>query len=409
MKVALIGYVWPEPTSSAAGFRTLQLLEAFRAKGWETHLLSSSAETPSSNQAKDLGVTAHAIQMNHSSFDELIRSLSPDFVVFDRFLIEEQFGSRVRAACPSCVRVIDTVDLHFVRRGREELLKRGASPEAILGCEFETQSEDAIREISAIYRSDLSLILSSFELELLQTRYRVPSELLHLSRFHCPNPAPPPSFEERNHFVFIGNFRHPPNADAVTWLQREVWPLVRQKLPQAELHIYGAYPPKEMMALSNAKQGFVVKGPVKDAIECLSHYRVCLAPLRYGAGIKGKITDSWLAGTPVVTTPIGAEGMHDSLEWGGGIASSPAALAQSSEALFNDPKAWSEAGDHGRQILTHLFNCETQSERLILALLNTQTHLASLRQANFVGAMLWHHSHRSTDFFSRWIELKNAL
>jgi hypothetical protein len=101
--------------------------------------------------------------------------------------------------------------------------------------------------------------------------------------------------------------------------------------------------------------------------------------------------------------------MHDGLEWGGEIAETPVAIAESAKKLFTDRRAWSEAAERGRQILTHLFNRETESEGLIRALLDTQDHLASRRQANFVGAMLWHHSHRSTDFFSRWIELKNAL
>src|SRR5690606_3748129 len=115
----------------------------------------------------------------------------------------------------------------------------------------------ALREIAAIFRCDLSLMISTREIELLQHYFGVPSELL----FYCPLSTgtldqPLPVFGERQHFISIGNFRHVPNWDAVLCLKHSIWPLIRAQLPRAELHIYGAYMPPEASALHNPAQGF---------------------------------------------------------------------------------------------------------------------------------------------------------
>jgi hypothetical protein len=141
------------------------------------------------------------------------------------------------------------------------------------------------------------------------------------------------SWEERSHFVMIGNFRHPPNRDSVRFVKECLWPAIRARLPRAELHVYGAYPAKQDVDLNSDREGFLVRGPwAGDARELLSRYRVLLAPLRFGAGIKGKLLDAWAAGTPAVTSPIGAEGMLD------GGSSFPGSVIP-----VNDLQTWSEA------------------------------------------------------------------
>jgi glycosyltransferase involved in cell wall biosynthesis len=104
------------------------------------------------------------------------------------------------------------------------------------------------------------------------------------------------------HFVTIGNFMHKPNVDSILWLKETLWPQIRAQLPSAELHVWGAYAQDRHRHLTNKKQGFFVKGHADDCFDTLSRYRVLLAPLRFGAGIKGKVADSWAVGTPVVTT-----------------------------------------------------------------------------------------------------------
>ena len=184
--ILMIGYVWPETNASAAGLRDWALLEQFRAAGWKVHYASPAKPNAFSEKLEELGVPTFSCEANEPRFDDFVRSLQPDFVLFDRFVIEEQFGWRVEENCPDAVRVTDTQDLHFLRRAREAALAAGWSLERIHEADplmiEQFSREDQLREISSIYRSDLTLVISGFEMQLLRERYRVPSQLLLLQR-----------------------------------------------------------------------------------------------------------------------------------------------------------------------------------------------------------------------------------
>src|SRR5690606_22150135 len=164
-----------------------------------------------------------------------------------------------------------------------------------------------------------------------------------------PSTAQP--FEARRHFLSIGNFRHAPNWDAVLWMKSAIWPLIRQQLPAAQLHVYGAYTPPKAAALHNAAQGFHVMNWAEDALAVMGNARVSLAPLRFGAGIKGKIIDAMVCGTPTVTTPIGAEAMHGNMPWPGTIANSATAIADAAIRLYQHRSLWQEAQQAGWALL----------------------------------------------------------
>jgi glycosyltransferase involved in cell wall biosynthesis len=404
MRVLILGHVWPEPRSSAAGLRAMNLVRAFRRAGWD--VVFASAARDDDGHAAALageGVRVAAVRANDARFDAFVKELDPDFCVFDRFLTEERFGWRVAMASPRTARVLDTVDLHFLRRARMSAVAAGTAEAGFEG-------GDAAREIAAIYRSDLSFVLSDFEQRLLAERFEVPPGLVRLLRFGYPPPAGPgPAFGERRGFAVIGNFRHPPNRDGVLWLRRELWPRIRRRLPVAEVELYGAYPPKDLMALDDPAGGFRMRGRAEDQFAALARARVNLAPLRFGAGIKGKISDGWWSGTPAVTTPVGAEGMSGGLPWGGAIESDPDAFAEAAVALHEEPARWEEARLRGRRILAGLYDEETNARALLSELHALRDRLEESRARNFVGAMLRHHAHRSTVYFSRWIELKESL
>jgi len=401
-KILIIGYVWPEPTSSAAGLRTWNLIDTFMNIGWEVIVASQSKENEFTQKIRDRGIQTASISANDSHFDQWIKDLEPDFVIFDRFVTEEQFGWRVAENVPQAVRILDTQDLHFLRRTREHELK--GTPKGKKG---EWYSADLLREIGSIYRCDCTLLLSDFERDLLVKQYAIPASLLFTGRFHYGPVQSSPGFHERADFMMIGNFRHPPNADGILWFHKEIWPLIRSELKDARVFIYGAYPPKEMMNLSDPKMGFHVVGPVPDQFVVFKKHRVSLAPLRFGAGIKGKISDSWWAGTPVVATPIGAEGMSEELSWGGAVGQDPQSFAECAIALYTQQNLWEEAQKNGFHLIQHLYSQEMQQKRLLEKLIDVKDHLEQGRQQNLIGALLQHHLHRSTKYFSLWIEQKN--
>ena len=179
----------------------------------------------------------------------------------------------------------------------------------------------AKREIASIYRCDCTLMISIYEMNLLQHFFKISIDILHYTPFLL-EPIQQkeitswPTFEERTHFVTIGNFLHEPNWNGVLFLKEEIWPLIKKQLPNAELHIYGAYPSPKVTQLHQPKDGFLIKGRADSAKEVMLNAKVCLAPLRFGAGLKGKLIDAMECGTPSVTTTIGAEAMHDNLDWG---------------------------------------------------------------------------------------------
>lgn len=406
-QLLIIGYVWPESRSSAAGGRMMELIHCFRSTGWQITFASPAQLSDHMDDLAALNIPTQGITLNCSSFDRYITQLQPDMVLFDRFMMEEQFGWRVAKACPDALRLLETSDLHCLRNARQLALKQQREI-----TEADIKSDMALREIASIYRCDLTLMISDYEMQLLQDTFGVPAALLHHLPFMinpAPLDAPVPGFNARQHFMTIGNFRHEPNWDAVRYLKEQVWPLIRKQLPKAQLHIYGAYPPPKATQLHNEKQGFLVKGWADDAHTVMRDARVCLAPLRFGAGIKGKLADAMLDGTPNVTTAIGAEGMHTGMDWSGLLGDTPQQLADAAVELYQNETLWQQKQLQGFAIIRQLYNPQPLGEALIARIETVYGNLAQHRLANFTGMMLNHHHQRSTQFMSQWIEVKTRL
>ncbi|WP_176466327.1 glycosyltransferase [Aliifodinibius salipaludis] len=407
--VLIIGFVWPEPNSSAAGKRMLELIHLFKDQGWEVTFASSAAETEHMSDLEDIGVDQVSIKMNSSTFDQFVRELNPSTVLFDRFVIEEQFGWRVAEQCPDALQILDTEDLHFLRRARKKAHKENqpCTNKDLLS------SKDAKREIASIFRSDLSLIISEAEMDLLQNVFDVDRSLLQYVPFLL-DPMTEneknglPDFSDRKDFVTIGNFRHSPNMDAVRYLKKKIWPLIRKELPDACLHIYGSYITQEAEQMHNPEEGFLVKGRAEDAKQVVASAKVLLAPLRFGAGLKGKLVEAMQCGTPSVTTSMGAEGMvGDTDNRAGTIADHPEEFAAAARNLYSDEKAWHEAQENGFSILKDKFVEPDFDQQLIEEINKLQKNLQEHRTQNFIGQMLRHHTAESTKYMGRWIEAKN--
>ena len=424
MNILWICFVWPEPTSSAAGIRTVQLIKSCRKNGYNVEVWSPCQPNSFQNQLTANGITTKQIQPNDSIFDTEITKYNPDIVFFDRFMIEEQFSWRVRANCPEALRILDTVDLHLIRRARQKTVHSHSLNIATALSAEALNSEDAIREISAIYRSDLSLIISESEMNLLQTHYNISADLLLLcplfyEDFSETSITVSLDFSARRNFIFIGNFNHPPNVDCVRILKKDIWGKIQARLAlhevnprEIELHVYGAYPTREILNFDDHNTGFRVKGWTADARKTLAEYKVNLAPIRFGAGIKGKITEGWAAGTPCVATSIAAEGMYPndgSIAFGGVVTDDWEQFVQASVKFYLLPYVWNEASRQGFRLLDALFNETVISEKFLRGIFFQSTNRKMLRQKNFIGALLWHHSHRSSEYFSRWIEEKNKM
>ena len=403
----IIGQTFPEPTTTAAGGRMLQLIEMFTSHGYGITFASSASSSEKSFNLDSIGVTTQQIVINDSSFDDFVRQLNPTLVLFDRFITEEQFAWRVTQSCPKALKILDTEDLHFLRKARQQSLKDATDVK-----DANLFTETAKREIASILRCDLSLIISEFEMKLLTDTFAVSKEILYYLPFmvtKLPDSGNFPEFEQRTNFMTIGNLLHGPNVDSVLYLKKEIWPLIKKQLPQAQLYIYGNYAPQHILELHNQKQGFYIMGWADSVAHVMQKARVCLAPLRFGAGLKGKLLDAMLYGTPGVTTSIGAEGMYGDLLTPGVIADTPEAFAELSVAIYSDKIKWQQNAQRGVEIIKARYNGKAIAKDFMTHLDALKINLKLHRQSHFVGQILQHHSLQASKYLSKWIEEKNKV
>ena len=409
-QVLIIGYVWVEPNSSAAGSRMLQLIEQFLKQNWKVTFASPAQKSEKAASLSSLGIDEVSIELNNTSFDDFIKYLQPTIVLFDRFMMEEQFGWRVAENCPNAIRILDTEDLHFLRKTRHQQLKKGEdfTTDALL------KSDDAKREIASILRCDLSLIISFYEMDLLKNVFKIDEKIFYylpflLDKIDEHQVESWKSFEEREHFIFIGNFFHKPNVDAVVIIKNEIWKLIKKQLPKAEIHIYGAYVNQQISQLHNKKEGFIIKGFAENAQEVVRNARVVLAPLRFGAGIKGKLTEAMICGTPSVTSEIGAEGMHDNLLWNGCVEVDFEKFGEKVVQLYSDEKLWKSSQENGIEIINQIYDKEKIGPLFINQIKEVQENLEQHRTQNFLGSLLQYQTLQATKYMSKWIEEKNNV
>lgn len=162
------------------------------------------------------------------------------------------------------------------------------------------------------------------------------------------------------------------------------------------------------MQLHQPKDGFLVHGRAEEVLEVLMPCRVLLAPIPFGAGVKGKFIDAMKTGTSCVTTSVGAEGMKGDLPWNGYIADTNADIIERARHLYNDKVDWEKAALAGIQILNQRYASDLMINEFSEWITNRFVDLQKNRQSNFMGQMLLHHSLQSTKYMSLWIQAKNS-
>lgn len=434
-KVLFVGLVWPEPTSTAAGQNILSYINLFITIGYQVTFACAAEKSEHSALLTSIGVKEQPIILNDSSFDTFVNQFAPDITIFDRFISEEQFGWRVSSAAPQCMKILDCEDLHFLRDARHQAYKDSNRDNINALTPVQSNaylySDLCKRELASILRCDLSILLSNYEYQLLTKVFGIPKTLLHYCPFLFPEQAikPAKTFAQRIDFISIGSFRHAPNWDAVLTLKQKIWPAIHQALPNALCHVYGSYLTPKAKQLENKQQGFLVHGYAKDAQEVIGNARVLLAPLNFGAGIKGKLVDAMQCRTPSVTTEIGAEGLlpyfdeknildgdNNSAEqnafWPGAIHniySSTDYFIQSCIALYTNENTWTMASNRSKPLYSSIFNYTRQSKQLTDCIHHIGANITEHRQQHFLGQVIQHHTINSTKYMSQWIEAKTRL
>ena len=399
--LVIIGKVFPEPNSTAAGYRMIQLMDLFLTQNYQITFLSTATISENSFDLSSKNISFQNIVLNDSSFDELIKNLNPEIVIFDRFTTEEQFGWRVSEQVPNAVKILDTEDLHFLRTAREKAFKQNRNLEHL-----DLINDVFKREIASILRCDLSLIISEFEMNLLIEKFRIDENILFYLPLFGEVKKPETSFSERKNFISIGNFLHEPNWQTVLQLKK-LWKNIKNQLPEAEIHIYGAYASEKVFQLHNEKEGFIIKGRAESVETVFNTAKVLLAPIPFGAGIKGKLLESMQFGLPNVTSTVGAESMHGNHDWNGFITDNETEFVEKAVLLYQDENLWQKSQENGYKIVENRFKKELFEPHFIHKIQEISENLESHRNQNFLGQILQHHTLQSTKYLSKWIEEKN--
>jgi glycosyltransferase involved in cell wall biosynthesis len=259
-------------------------------------------------------------------------------VVVSRHHVASSWIPLVRVISPTTRIVFDTVDLHFLREQREAEV---AGKKALLRCALATQR----REFDNIAAADVTWVVSPVEKALLSTQLPA-AHVQVVANLHDIR-AEAASDRGRAGMLFVGGGNHPPNIDAVRWLVTDIHPLVRKHLPGSLLHIVGEGIEDRIPGTPGMREGIVFHGHVPDLTTLLSTMRVGLAPLRFGAGVKGKVNQYMAHGLPTVATDCAVEGMHLTHGHDVMVANDPAAFARAVLELHEDRDAWTRLSTHG--------------------------------------------------------------
>lgn len=252
-----------------------------------------------------------------------------DLIFLFRPKVVERNIDAIKRYAPQAKTLFYTHDIHHIRMERQAQLLQSTVKQV----EAEKMKE---KEFAAIREVDSTIVVSTTELEILQPQ--LPDQNLELLPLLLNIPGTNAGYEQRNGIVFVGGYQHTPNVDAVQYFVNEIMPHVRNYLPDVKFHIVGSKPPESILDL--ASDDVVVEGFVEDLTPFLDSMRVAVAPLRYGAGVKGKVGTALAAGLPLVATPIAAEGMGIVADDHALIANSPESFAKHVAKLYQDADLW---------------------------------------------------------------------
>jgi GT2 family glycosyltransferase/glycosyltransferase involved in cell wall biosynthesis len=333
-RVLFIDHCTPTPEQDAGSLVAFEVMQAFLANGYKVTFI------PEDNFAH-AGAHTRALQrigietIHHPAYSCLSEFLATrrepfDTIFLHRFGVADAHLKTLRRAYPGARILFLNADLHYLRQLRQAEIDGDAAAMAAARLVRE-------RELRVIAAADVSLVHSDHEQALLQ-RELPEANIVLFPLVHEPA-TQVASLSLREGVCFVGGFRHPPNADGIGWFVQAVWPLVLEHKPDARLYIVGSHMPPEVKALA-AVRGVEAVGFVDDLDAFLDRRRVSVAPLRYGAGAKGKVAGSLARGLPVVCTPVAAEGMaltpgHNVL-----VGETPQALARHLVTLLTDDARW---------------------------------------------------------------------
>lgn len=351
----------PDPGRDAGSGAVLSHMQALQALGFGVDFVpawSLDAEPGAVERLAALDIRVwHAPWIG--SVEEALRAVGErlDLVYAHRYSVMEKYAGLVRRWCPQARLVYSVADLHHLRGARAEAVQTGVSQAGADGDAPMSPAMAALRaaEFNAVLAADATITHSGHEAGLLQAA--LPGAKVHLVPWVVrPQPCATP-FAARAGVTFVGSYGHAPNLDAAWWLLDQVMPLVWAEDPGLTLLLAGSDLPDSLRAHATGRAGPVeVLGRLPDLATLWERARVSIAPLRFGAGLKGKVLDSLAAGVPCVCTPVAAEGMDFPALLQAQVADTPQELARRVLRLHADAGLNAELRAAGLAFIAARFN-----------------------------------------------------
>jgi GT2 family glycosyltransferase len=346
--ILYIDHYVPTPDKDAGSLRTFHMLGILSWLGhnitfWPDNLIKNE---PYVTELQQKGVE---VVYGPNRFEKFIasRGMYFDIIILSRPHIAAQYIDTIQKYAPHCKLIYDTIDLHYLRLWRQAIVEK--NPELIKEAEKMKETE-----MKLIKSSNAAFVVTKKEGAILKDEDNSVNPVI-LPNVHIP-PKNILPFEDRQDILFIGGFQHTPNVDAAIFLTNEIFPLIKERIHNVKLFIVGSNPPEQIRAL--ASEDTIVTGYVPDISPYLERVKVMVAPIRYGAGLKGKITEGMSFGLPVVTTTVGAEGLDmidgDSML----IANSPEEFALKTAKIYTDKVLWNKISANSRELAIKRYSPE---------------------------------------------------
>ena len=356
----IIDHAWPQPDRDSGSVDIVVMAESLGRLGFYT-ILAAARQHDGHQPARDALETRGLRCLGSTdapSVEEFIaaQGSSVDLCVLCRAFCGGEFLEQVEKHCWKARIVFQSIDLNYVREERRaELLNDDSLRVAVV--------QSRLWEERLIRRCDATIVVSELEQALLaETQPECLVVQMPLVRAFTP---PTSAFERRSGIGFIGGFAHAPNVDGIRFFLGEIWPLIHRALPDCELTIVGADAPAGL--LDGVEGPVRVLGHVRDIGPWFESLRLTVAPLRFGAGAKGKVASSLAVGVPCVVTPIAAEGM--ALEGAGVlVAETPVAFADAVRDIYTRPELWQELSRAAQEFAKRTLSQDQWQARLDMVL-----------------------------------------
>ncbi|MEW6994786.1 glycosyltransferase [Colwelliaceae bacterium MEBiC 14330] len=381
-RILIIDATIPTPDQDAGSVTVWYFLKLFKELGYQVTFIPENLYdlSPYTEMVQGLGVEC-LYRPYLNSIEDYIQENGDKFdtVMLYRVNVGGRFYETTRKFAPNAKIIFDTVDLHFLREERQAKMEKDKEKSAqMLASAYQTRD----RELFLLRNSDISIVLSEYEKDMLARDWGVQNTFVIPIVLEVPGSKT--SYEHRKNIAFIGGYQHTPNVDAVLYFVENIWPKVKERINGVKFYIIGSKPTAEILALPESDEDIIVTGFIESLDPYLDNLRLTLAPLRYGAGIKGKIGSSLSYGVPCIATKVAAEGM--------GLVDGENILMSDDENSFvenlvntyKDNKKWDDLSEKGLEFVGENYSTEATKKKL-LALMNSVGASPFTQHSPFTG------------------------